>query len=55
MHEYLYLAVSHIYGSRLHFLNMVQMYNVNKSDLKDTGIASLILVEDRLHFFDMLK
>jgi len=41
MHEYLYLAVSHIYGSRFHCLNMVKMYDVNKSDLKDTGVAFL--------------
>ena len=44
MHEYLYLAVSHIKGSMFHCLNMVKMKDVNKSDLKDTGIASLNLV-----------
>ena len=43
MHEYLYLAVSYIYGSRFHCLNMVKMEDVNKSDLKDTDIASLRL------------
>jgi len=41
MHKQLYLAVSHIYGSRFRCLNMVKMYDANNSDLKDTGIASL--------------
>jgi len=36
------LAVSHIYGSGFHCLNMVKMKDVNNSDIKDTGIASLI-------------
>jgi len=35
------LAVSHIYGSMFHCLNMVKLLDVNNSDLKDTGIASL--------------
>ena len=42
MHEQLYLAVSHIYGSRFRCLNMVKMSDVNNSDLKDTDLASLI-------------
>jgi len=37
----LYLAVSHLYGRRFDCLNMVKMSDVNKVDLKDTGIASL--------------
>jgi len=41
MHEQLYLAVSHIYGSRFRCLNMVKMSDVNNSDLKDTDLASL--------------
>ena len=41
MHEQLYLAVSHIYGSRFRCLNMVKMSDVNISDLKDTDLASL--------------
>jgi len=36
----LYLAVSHICGSRIHFLNMVKNYDVNSSVIK-TDIASL--------------
>ena len=36
MHEYLNLAVSHIYGSRFHFLNMIKMWDENKSNLNDT-------------------
>ena len=43
MHEELYLAVSHIYGSRFRCLNMVKMSGVNNSDLKDTDLASLII------------
>jgi len=35
------MAVSHIYESMFHYLNMVKLYDVNISDLKDTGIASL--------------
>jgi len=42
MHKQLYLAVSHIYGSRFRCLNMVKMSDVNKSDLKDTDLASLM-------------
>jgi len=42
MHEQLYLAVSHIYGSRFRCLNMVKMSDVNNFDLKDTDLASLI-------------
>jgi len=41
MHGQLCLAVSHIYGSRFHCLNMVKMYDVNNSDLNGLGIASL--------------
>jgi len=41
MHEQLYLAVSHIYGSRFRCLNMVNMSDANNSDLKDTDLASL--------------
>jgi len=41
MHEQLCLAVPHIYGSMFRRLNMVKMQDVNNSDLKDTGIASL--------------
>ena len=35
-------SFSCIYGSRFQCLNMVKMLYVNNSDLKDTGIASLI-------------
>jgi len=35
------LAVSYIYGSMFRCLNMVKMYDVNDSDQKDTGLASL--------------
>ena len=41
MHEQLYLAVSHIYGSMFRCLKMVKMPDVNNSDLKDTDRASL--------------
>ena len=50
MHGYLYLAVCHIYRSMFHCLNIVKMYDVNKSDLKDTGIASLMIQIDLLCF-----
>jgi len=40
-HELLYLADSHIYGSRSRCLNMVKMKDENNSDLKYTGTASL--------------
>ena len=42
MHGLLYLAVSYIYGSRFHCLNMVKMEDINNSDLKYTDIAVLI-------------
>ena len=35
MNIIIYLAVSHIYESRFHFLNMVKMLDVNTFDLKD--------------------
>jgi len=43
MNDELYLAVSHIYGSGFHCVIMVKIQNVNNSDLKDTGIESLIV------------
>ena len=51
MHEQLYLAVSHIYGSRFRCLNMVKMSDVNNSDLKDTDLASLMLRLCGVFFF----
>jgi len=39
------LAVSHVKGSRMHFLNIVKKYNVNTSGHKiGIGIASLTLI-----------
>jgi len=35
------LAVSHIYRRRFRSLNIVQMYDVNNSDLKDPDLAFL--------------
>jgi len=58
MHEWLYVAVSLIYGSRIHSLNMVKNKNVSNSDICKIIVycKTLWLVEEIANFrFPLLK
>ena len=45
------MAVFHFYGNMFHCLNMVKIDNVNKSDLKDTGIIIIFKILNKTDVF----